>query len=59
MLESTVTNCDSFRFVLFQMQELEITLNNIYYDVIDLKKLGLTNDKEVWEFLKYQMHGVI
>ncbi|XP_039341174.1 uricase-like [Mauremys reevesii] len=30
-----------------QIQEIEITLNNIYYDVIDLQKFGLTNDKEV------------
>ncbi|EMP27365.1 Uricase [Chelonia mydas] len=30
-----------------QIQEIEVTLNNIYYDVIDLKKFGLTNDKEL------------
>uniref|UniRef100_A0A8C0FZC1 Uricase n=1 Tax=Chelonoidis abingdonii TaxID=106734 RepID=A0A8C0FZC1_CHEAB len=34
-------------------QEIEVTLNNIYYDVIDLEKFGLTNDKEVRELLKY------
>lgn len=53
MRESVVTNCDSFRFLSFQIQEIEVTLNNIYYDVIDLKKFGLTNDKEVRELLKY------
>lgn len=40
-------NSLSHPFSWFQVQVIEVVLNNTFYNVVDMKNLGLTNDKEV------------
>uniref|UniRef100_A0A663E092 Uricase n=1 Tax=Aquila chrysaetos chrysaetos TaxID=223781 RepID=A0A663E092_AQUCH len=44
--------------VLSKVQVIEVILNNTFYNVVDMKNLGLTNDKEVSKCSKYNLPGL-
>lgn len=47
-----------YLFSWFQVQVIEVILNNTFYNVVDMKNLGLTNDKEVSKCSKHNLPGL-
>lgn len=47
-----------FTISWFQVQVIEVVLNNTFYNVVDMKNLGLTNDKEVSKCSKHNLPGL-
>uniref|UniRef100_A0A8C3N746 Uricase n=1 Tax=Geospiza parvula TaxID=87175 RepID=A0A8C3N746_GEOPR len=48
-------NCIQMLVLSRVPQVIEVVLNNTFYNVVDMKNLGLTNDKEVSKCFKYNL----